>query len=164
MTAGVLGGRERRALMGCPVILVMKVDMEKEVPRVFLDSEVTTAAQVRGDPREQEDFQERRVTWVTKVRTGCTANRVIVESRGYLEKKGIRETRVWQDHQDNLGSVAILGSGETLGILELIVISKALRENKEDEGTRDVPVLMDLGGKLEVPALRGQEEDKACPG
>lgn len=42
----------------------------------------------------------------------------------------------------------------------MTVISKALREKKEGMDLRDVLVLMGFMEKLEMLAIRGQEEDK----
>lgn len=43
---GALGERDRRVLVDYLVILVKKVDMDREVPRVLLDPEVRKDAQV----------------------------------------------------------------------------------------------------------------------
>lgn len=43
---GARGGRERRGLMDYLAIPVTKVNMEKEVPKVFLDAEARKDAQV----------------------------------------------------------------------------------------------------------------------
>lgn len=43
---GALGGRDRRVLVDYLVILVKKVDMDREVPKVLLDPEVRKDAQV----------------------------------------------------------------------------------------------------------------------
>lgn len=44
----------------------------------------------------------------------------------------------------------------------MIVTSKVLMEKKEGVDIREVLVLMDLRGRLEMLALRDQEEDKVC--
>ncbi|XP_072814048.1 uncharacterized protein [Vicugna pacos] len=84
---GALGGRERGVLMDYLVTLVKKVVLEKEVPEVFLDSEVRMDAGAGEDPREQEDFLEKRAALVRRVLTAWMENRVIVESQGHLEEK-----------------------------------------------------------------------------
>lgn len=46
----------------------------------------------------------------------------------------------------------------------MTVTSKVLMEKKEGVDIREVLVLMDLRGRLEMLALRDQEEDKVCQG
>ncbi|XP_072802036.1 uncharacterized protein [Vicugna pacos] len=97
-----------RALSSDPGMCVVCLFREKEVPEVFLDSEVRTDAGAGEDPREQEDFLEKRAALVRRVLTAWMENRVIVESQGHLEKKETGEIGACLDHLDDLASVESL--------------------------------------------------------
>ncbi|EPY74448.1 collagen alpha-4(VI) chain-like protein [Camelus ferus] len=104
----------------CP----QEASREKEVPEVFLDSEVRTDAGAGEDPR---------AALVRRVLTAWMENRVIVESQGHLEKKETGEIGEVLTLMDLTGELEVLA----LRVCVENLVNKVTQESLGIQAHRD---------------------------